>query len=206
MKCKLCSMEGNYVFTDEKGFISHYCEHHAPKGSTKIGEEGKKSFLKILKTYRILIILLAIILFYVGLRYILAPDASPEKLMNDFMAGFFLAFGILQINTLKSTKEAMKKYDPLAQKFPWYAEVYPFVFLFFGIALHTNSISMIVSVFTILMLGIQTYGIVKVLKRGEKIECACAGTKFSLPLSYVTVVENGIMIVMSVAMIIINFL
>ena len=116
----------------------------------------KTKLFKALRTYKILIIILAVILFYVGLRYVLAPDASPEKLMNDFMAGFFLVFGALQINTLNSTKEAIRKYDPIAKKFPWYAEVYPFVFLFFGVALHTNSIPIIVSVFTILMLGIQT--------------------------------------------------
>jgi hypothetical protein len=166
----------------------------------------KTKLFKALRTYKILIIILAVILFYVGLRYVLAPDASPEKLMNDFMAGFFLVFGALQINTLNSTKEAIRKYDPIAKKFPWYAEVYPFVFLFFGVALHTNSIPIIVSVFTILMLGIQTYGIIKTLKKGTRVLCACAGTKFSIPLSYVAVTQNGIMITMAVLIILLNLI
>lgn len=206
MKCKLCSMEGNYVFTDEQGFLTHYCEHHAPKGSEKLNKSKYESFIKKLKTYKILFVIFLIILFYIGIRYILIPDSSPEKIMNDFMAGFFLSFGILQIKTLSSTKETLKKYDPLAKRFPWYAEIYSFILLFFGLALHTNSIPVLVSTITILIFGIQTYGIINVLKKGEKVECACAGTKYSLPLSYVTVVENGIMILMSLFMIIINFL
>ena len=166
----------------------------------------KTKLFKALNTYKILIIILAVILFYVGLRYVLAPYSDLDKFLNDFMAGFFLIFSVLQINTLNSKKEALRKYDPIAKKFPWYAEVYPFVFLFFGVALHTNSIPIIVSVFTILMLGIQTCGIIKALKKGTRVLCACAGTKFSIPLSYVAVTQNGIMITMAVLIILLNLI
>ncbi len=203
MKCKLCSMQAAHVYVDEKGLVHTYCKHHAPSGSKKINQSN---IISTLKTYRVLFVLLVLILLYIYGRYSFLSNYGLDNILNDFMAGFFLFFGMLQLYTASSTSETLKKYDPLAQKFSWYRGVYPFIFFFFGLLLHFHKLSMLVSILTIPMLGIQSKGIIKALKSGAHIECACAGTKFSLPLSYVTVVENAIMIAMSIGMIIINLL
>ncbi len=196
-------MDATHLFVDKDGLVHNYCKHHAPSGSKKINQS---QIVSALKTYRILFVLAGLIFLYMFGRYYFISNYGLDNILNDFMAGFFIFFGALQLNSLSSTSETLKKYDPIAQKFSWYAGLYPFVFFFFGLLLHFHSASTIVSLLTIPMLGIQTLGIIKVLKSGANIECACAGTKFSLPLSYVTVVENLIMVAMSIAMIIINFL
>lgn len=202
-KCELCSMDATHLLVDKDSLVHSYCKHHAPSGSKKINQSH---ILPVLKTYRILFLLVGLIFLYMLGRYYFLSNYGLDNILNDFMAGFFMFFGAFQLNSLSSTSEALKKYDPLAQKFSWYVGLYPFVFFFFGLLLHFHSASLIVSLLTIPMLGIQTMGIIKALKSGANIECACAGTKFSLPLSYVTVVENLIMVTMSIAMIIIYFL
>ena len=202
-KCELCSMDATHLSIDKDSLAHSYCKHHTPSGLKKINQS---QIFSVLKTYRILFVLAGLMFFYMLGRYYFLSNYGLDNVLNDFMAGFFMFFGALQLNSLSSTSEALKKYDPLAQKFSWYAGLYPFVFFFFGLLLHFHSASMIVSLLTIPMLGIQTLGIINVLKSGANIECACAGTRFSLPLSYVTVVENLIMVTMSIAMIIIYFL
>lgn len=202
-KCELCSMDSTHLFIDKDGLVHNYCKHHAPSGSKRINQS---KILSGLKTYRILFVLIGLIFLYMLGRYYFLSNYGLDNILNDFMAGFFMFFGAMQLYSLSSTSEALKKYDPIAQKFSWYAGLYPFVFFFFGLLLHFHKVSMIVSILTIPMLGIQTLGIIKVLKNGADIQCACAGTKFSLPLSYVTVVENVIMVLMSIAMIIINLI
>jgi len=159
----------------------------------------KKNFFK---TYKVLFVVLFVILIYMLLRISVRPGNGWEVLMNDFMAGFFLVFGALELYTYKSFQVVLKKYDPIAKRFEVYAQIYPFLFLLLGIILHMQKGAFVVSVVTIIILGIQTYGIIKVLRRGEKIECACVGTAFALPLSWVTVGENILMIFMALLMII----
>lgn len=199
MKCELCSMESTHIWTDQDGLVHHYCEHHVPKGSTKIGDIKKVSLFKV---YRPLFVVLLFILAYMLIRVSVRPNNGLDILLNDFMAGFFLVFGILELYTYRSFQVVLKKYDPIAKRFDVYAKAYPIIFIVFGALLHTNNAILPISFATIVMLGSQTYGIVNVLKRNEKIECACIGTAFSLPLSWVTVGENLLMIFMSIIMII----
>ena len=202
IKCELCDMKSTHLRTDKGGLVHHYCEHHAPKGSTKIGDTNRVSLFKV---YRPLFVVLLFILAYMLIRVSVRPYNGLDVLVNDFMAGFFLVFGILELYTYRSFQEVLKRYDPIAKRFDIYAKVYPITFILFGILLHTNNAVFVISLATIAMLGIQTFGIINVLNSGEKIQCACIGTAFSLPLSWVTVGENLLMILMSITMVIMKF-
>lgn len=52
----------------------------------------------------------------------------------------------------------------------------------------------------LLIMLIGCVGVIAVLRRGATIRCACLGTVFNLPMSVVTVVENGLMAMMAAAM------
>ena len=43
-------------------------------------------------------------------------------------------------------------------------------------------------------------GVIKSVVQKSEIECACLGTVFNLPMSYVTIIEDGIMLVMALFM------
>ena len=55
---------------------------------------------------------------------------------------------------------------------------------------------------TIFILSTTTLGVLKALYRKKEIQCGCLGTVFQLPMTEVTLIENFIMIFMSIFMII----
>ena len=55
---------------------------------------------------------------------------------------------------------------------------------------------------SILILTPTTLGVIKALNREEKIKCACLGSVLNLPMTEATLIENGLMILMSLTLII----
>ncbi|MCD8508323.1 MAG: hypothetical protein LRY42_02930 [Candidatus Pacebacteria bacterium] len=55
---------------------------------------------------------------------------------------------------------------------------------------------------TILLSGMSAYGVWKKLQKKEEVPCACLGALFYVPMTYVTLVENLLMVIMALAMII----
>ncbi len=49
-------------------------------------------------------------------------------------------------------------------------------------------------------MGVSTVGVVNSLVAQRRIKCACLGTVFNLPMSYVTLIEDMLMAGMAVAM------
>mgnify|MGYP001368669637 FL=1 len=54
-----------------------------------------------------------------------------------------------------------------------------------------------ISLITLFILGITTIGVTKSLFNKNQIECACLGTSMKLPMTEATLIENLIMILMS---------
>lgn len=50
-------------------------------------------------------------------------------------------------------------------------------------------------------LGINSAGVGKIIQSKRTIQCACIGTFFKLPITYVTLAENAIMALMAIYMI-----
>jgi hypothetical protein len=51
-------------------------------------------------------------------------------------------------------------------------------------------------------MSVSLIGVLKSVLNKKKIQCACLGTVFNLPMSTLTIVEDSLMIVMSIAMLI----
>ena len=77
---------------------------------------------------------------------------------------------------------------------------YPFVELALGAAYLTGFRPVATNVVTLVVMGVGTVGVVKSLLARRKIRCACLGTVFNLPMSYVTLVEDLLMVAMAAVM------
>ena len=55
-------------------------------------------------------------------------------------------------------------------------------------------------VLTLLILGLTTIGVVRVLLQKRQIQCACLGTALKLPMTEATFIENAVMIAMALFM------
>ncbi|RNL50594.1 heavy-metal-associated domain-containing protein [Pedobacter jejuensis] len=122
--------------------------------------------------------------------------------MRIFMAGFFLTFSFFKILNLKGFAESYAMYDIVAKKFSAWGYIYAFIELGLGISFALNLSPVAVNWVTLIVMTISILGVLESVLNKKKIQCACLGAVFNLPMSTVTIVEDAIMIAMSAAMLI----
>lgn len=149
----------------------------------------------------LIIIFIAIFLFTIFMVKT-NPGADLMFGMRMFMSGFFLVFGFFKVIKWKNFAIAYQEYDVIAKRSLLYARLYPLIeitlglFYFFAISLlYTN-------IFTLIIMLISAYGVWLKLREGEEIMCACLGTVFKFPMTYVTLFEDLLMAIMALWMII----
>lgn len=121
--------------------------------------------------------------------------------MADFMGLFFLVFSFFKFLNINAFARAYRRYDIPTNLFPVWGYVYPFVE--FGLAimyLHRIKLDL-ANILTVIVLGISIMGVIKSVLNKQEIKCACLGTGFNLPMTQVTIIEDGTMILMALIMI-----
>ena len=162
-------------------------------------EEQAKSWLE---TYKPILL----IFFYISLITILIQQKNVGfnfmEAMQHFMAGFFLVFSFFKLLNLKGFAESYVMYDVVARKIPIWAYIYAFTELILGLAFLTGFNPLITNSVTFLVMSVSIIGVLQSVLNKKKIQCACLGTIFNLPMSTVTIIEDALMIIMSGLMII----
>ena len=78
--------------------------------------------------------------------------------------------------------------------------MYPFLEIALGILFILQLLIVPATFITLFIYSASLYGALMSLRKNEALHCVCLGTYFKLPLSTVTIVEAGFMIVMCVWM------
>ena len=146
-----------------------------------------------------------LIFFYISLVTVLIQLKNENfnwmQAMQYFMAGFFLVFSFFKLLNLKGFAESYVMYDVLAKRIPVWAYIYAFVELGLGIAYLINFNPFITNSITFIVMSISIVGVLQSVLNKKKIQCACLGAVFNLPMSTVTIIEDALMIAMSGIMI-----
>lgn len=138
------------------------------------------------------------ILTVVAILTIFGVQYFTQDWMLAFMGYFFLIFGLLKVMRIKGFVEAYQMYDVLAKRSKIYAYIYPFLEVGFGIAyLFVWQVEMVSTVVVPVML-VGALGVYLKLREGEEIPCACLGTVFKVPMTWVTLGEDLLMAGMAV--------
>ena len=145
---------------------------------------------------------LGIIFLYItiGSNLMHLNDWTLEAFMLDFMGLFFIVFSFFKMLDLKGFPGSFRMYDPVAKRVPLYGWIYPFIETALGLMFLIRFEVEIALIFTIIILGITTFGVTKTLLNKKSIKCACLGTVLNLPMTEATFIENFIMITMAVYM------
>jgi copper chaperone CopZ len=122
--------------------------------------------------------------------------------MRYFMAGFFLVFSFFKLLDIQAFATAYSGYDLLAAKWRTRGLIYPFVELGLGLSYLANLKPFETNVVTLLVMSFSAIGVIRAVMSKTKIQCACLGTVFQLPMSTVTIVEDVGMVVMAVMMLV----
>ena len=124
-------------------------------------------------------------------------ETNHKLLMNNIMGCIFIIFGVLKIANLPKFVEIFNKYDIISQKVPGYGYVYPFIELALGLAYLKRYKLDNVNMTTIVLMIVSIISVLISMSKGQKLRCGCLGSFLHIPLSYVTLSENMVMLVMS---------
>ncbi|HMJ47627.1 MAG TPA: MauE/DoxX family redox-associated membrane protein [Ferruginibacter sp.] len=129
------------------------------------------------------------------------PDAfHTDRWMANFMAGFFLVFSFFKLLNLDGFAESYATYDVIAKKLYMWGYMYAFIELGLGISYLLRWNPLITNTITFIIMNISLAGVLQSVLGKKKIQCACLGAVFNLPMSTVTIIEDAIMIGMSFVM------
>jgi cation transport ATPase len=178
-------------------------------GSFKISEQQQSEVMVLtenkmqqswLQTYKPIIVI-GLYILGITVLYEIANSYSWESWMLNFMAGFFLTFSFFKMLDLKGFAESYATYDIIAKRWMGWGYVYAVLELALGLAFLLRFELLITYGLTIVVMSVSLVGVLQSVLNRRTITCACLGTVFNLPMSTVTILENGLMIVMSAVMI-----
>jgi copper chaperone CopZ len=124
-------------------------------------------------------------------------EGDVNQAMLYFMGLFFITFSFFKFLDYQGFPPSFARYDPLAKKSLFYAKLYPFIETVLGVAFLLSWQIPVALGLTLVLLSITTYGVMQTILSKTAIQCACLGTALNLPMTEATLIENGIMIVMS---------
>lgn len=142
-------------------------------------------------------LVLVFIFITAGTLYLGWRQGDSGGWMMDFMGLFFVVFTFFKLLDLPAFARAYKGYDILTKLLPAWGYIYPFVELGFGILLLHRIELFWTNVAIIVVMSISIVGVIQSVLNKREIQCACLGTGFNLPMSQVTIIEDGVMILMA---------
>ena len=155
------------------------------------------------KTYQPVIAIFAVaFLMAIVAGYAINGGFPVIRILELFIAFSMCILGIQKLQNLSTFTTGFVQYDLLSQKSVRYAYVYPFVETGAGILMIAGLFTWVAAPAALLvsMVGaISVFKVVYIEKRD--LECACTGGGDSVPLGFISLTENLMMIVMSVWMI-----
>ncbi len=167
----------------------------------EVAEEVRSWF----ETYKPIILIFLYITLVSVLAQVAYKSFDSALFMRHFMAGFFLVFSFFKLLNLKGFAESYAMYDVLAKRIPSWGYAYAFVELGLGIAFLVNFNPYFTNIVTFAVMSLSIIGVLQSVLNKKKIQCACLGAVFNLPMSTVTIIEDALMIVMSGAMLVSMF-
>ena len=168
-------------------------------------KEEEKSWFNTYKPILLIFFYITIVTSIMAFQSIKINEMETNQIvmkwMNHFMGGFFLAFSFFKFLDLKGFAESYKMYDIVAKRIPFWAYLYPFVELGLGLSFLSNIFPLFTNSITFIVMTVSIIGVLQAVLNKKKIQCACLGAVFNLPMSTVTIIEDALMIVMSGVMI-----
>ncbi len=162
-----------------------------PKPAQKFEDKGLgkltwRSYIPLL----VIIGLIAVVTLVLTYRDAQLGAVSAERTIMYFMAGFFIVFAGFKLMDLSGFAHGYMTYDLLAQRWMGYGFIYPFIELFFGLAMILNWGGRPLLWVELVVMAFSGLGVAIKLARREQFQCACLGTFLKVPLTKITLIED----------------
>jgi copper chaperone CopZ len=156
--------------------------------------EQTKSWIN---TYKPVLLIFGFITSTTLLVQLVAHHFDFMEWMRHFMAGFFLVFSFFKLLDLKAFAESYSMYDVIAKRFKLWGYFYALIELTLGLAFLIDFEPFMINWITLSIMSISLIGVLQSVINKRKIQCACLGAVFNLPMSTITIIEDALMITMS---------
>jgi len=161
---------------------------HEPHETTGTDEAAKPW----LSTYKPILLVFTYIL---GITLLTSHDVMQG--MRHFMAAFFLTFSFFKMLDIPAFADSYSTYDILAARWRGWGFIYPFAEAALGIGYLTGLEPLVINSAAFLIMSLSIVGVLRSVWQRRAIRCACLGAVFNLPMSTITIIEDGLMIAMS---------
>ena len=121
-------------------------------------------------------------------------------MMRIFMSGFFLVFSFFKLLNITGFADSYRMYDVIAKRWRGWGYIYAFIELGLGVAFALNIFPVAINATMVVVMTLSLIGVLQSVLSKRQIRCACLGAVFNLPMSTVTIIEDGLMILMGIVM------
>lgn len=146
----------------------------------------------------LLIICIFSLIYIINYAYLyFYKNKDFSSLKNNIMGSILILFGILKLYDIEKFMEIFQKYDIISKNIPLYSLIYPFIEILLGLYfLYSDKLTNVKLVTNFLMF-ISIISVSLSMIKGQTLRCGCLGAFFHIPLSYVTMSENIIMLLIN---------
>jgi hypothetical protein len=133
---------------------------------------------------------LIVILIFCTLLSLANSSHGYESIMISFMGYFFVFLSLFKFFDLQGFVKGFATYDLITKHFEPYGYAYPFIELDLGLGYIVGAGLVWVNLLTVIVMTTSGIGVVRSIRSGAIINCACLGTVLNVPLSTVSILEN----------------
>ena len=202
------SMEANAAYKEENGYDETpqiFIEGEHVGGYDALREHlGKDPDPKQGETYQPVIAIFAItFLMALTTTWALLDSLDLIRLLELFIAFGMCVLGIQKLQDLKGFATGFVQYDLVAQRYVPYAYLYAFIEAIGGALMIAGLIPWVVAPIVLIVSGIGAVSIIKAAYIEKRdLKCACVGGDSNVPLGFISLTENVMMVAMAVWMMI----
>lgn len=161
----------------------------------KVPEPGATSYTPVLVVFAVALLIAAAIAW---LRFGTLASLST---LPTFIAAAMCLLAMLKLQDVEKFSTMFLNYDLLAQKWPTYGYVYPFAELGAGVLMLAGALSWLSAPIALIIGGVGAVSVFKAVYIDRReLKCACVGGSSNVPLGFVSLTENLMMIAMAAAM------
>lgn len=161
----------------------------------KVPEAGATSYTPVLVVFAVAAL---IALAVAWLRFGTPADVS---VIPTFIATAMCLLAMLKLQDVEAFSTMFLNYDLLAQRWPPYGYVYPFAELGAGVLMLAGVLTWLSAPVALFIGGVGAVSVFKAVWIDKReLKCACVGGSSNVPLGFVSLTENLMMVAMAVWM------
>ena len=159
-----------------------------------VPEPGATSYVPVLAVFAVALLLAAVVVWWM-------EGPVMGNLLPTFIAIAMCLLAMLKLQDVEKFSTMFLNYDLLAQKWPPYGYLYPVLELGAGVLMLAGVLTVVSAPVALVIGGVGAVSVFKAVYIDRRhLKCACVGGSTNVPLGFVSLTENLMMVGMAVWM------